>query len=89
AVLPAAEVLTADRIDAELTDTGTRWDRFDSVVDLAGCAEAVLPPAHDALPSWLSWLQLVVDRGRRDLRALLVSRGAPALGGAVRVGLYR
>ncbi|MFG2630368.1 amino acid adenylation domain-containing protein [Streptomyces sp. NPDC048473] len=89
AVLPAAEVLTADRINAALSDTGTRWDRFDAVVDLAGCTGSVLPPTHAALPSWLRWLQHLVDLGRRDLRALLVSRGAPALGGAARVGLYR
>ncbi|MEU5796214.1 amino acid adenylation domain-containing protein [Streptomyces sp. NPDC047813] len=89
AVLPAAEVLTTDRINAELTDAGTRWDRFDAVVDLAGCAGPALPPTHAALPSWLRWLQHLVDHGRRDLRALLVSRGAPALGGAARVGLYR
>ncbi len=49
----------------------------------------MLPPTHAALPSWLRWLQHLVDLGRRDLRALLVSRGAPALGGAARVGLYR
>ncbi|MFG2267366.1 amino acid adenylation domain-containing protein [Streptomyces sp. NPDC048720] len=89
AVLPGAEVLTADRINAELTDARTRWDRFDAVVDLAGCTAPVLPPTHAALPSWLRWLQHLVDLGRRDLRALLVSRGAPALGGAARVGLYR
>ncbi|MEU5227557.1 type I polyketide synthase, partial [Streptomyces toyocaensis] len=88
-VLPAAEVLTHDRINAELTDSGTRWDRFDAVVDLAGCTGSALPPPHAALPSWLRWLQHLVDLGRRDLRALLVSRGAPALGGAARVGLYR
>ncbi|MEV6406699.1 amino acid adenylation domain-containing protein [Streptomyces bobili] len=89
AVLPAAEVLTADRIDDELADVGTRWDRFDAVVDLAGCTGPELPPTHAALPSWLRWLQQLVGLGRRDLRALLVSRGAPALGGAARVGLYR
>ncbi|WP_328877591.1 non-ribosomal peptide synthetase [Streptomyces sp. NBC_00299] len=89
AVLPDAEVLTADRINAELADAGTRWDRFDAVVDLAGCTGPVMPPTHAALPSWLRWLQHLVDLGRRDLRALLVSRGAPALGGAARVGLYR
>ncbi|MGY1495106.1 amino acid adenylation domain-containing protein [Streptomyces sp. QTS52] len=89
AVLPAAEVLTPDRINAELSDTGTRWDRFDAVVDLAGCTGPVLSATHAALPSWLRWLQHLVDLGSRDLRALLVSHGAPALGGAARVGLYR
>ncbi|MFE3636183.1 amino acid adenylation domain-containing protein [Streptomyces sp. NPDC059168] len=93
ALLPAAEVLTADRLDAELDADGTRWDRFDAVVDLAGCAGTAAAPDHTALPTWLRWLQHLVDRGGRDLRALLVTRvgpeGAPALGGAARIGLYR
>nr|WP_265537809.1 non-ribosomal peptide synthetase/type I polyketide synthase [Streptomyces sp. NEAU-H33] len=96
AVLPSAEVLDAARLTADLADPGTRWDRFDAVVDLAGCADPVMPPAHDLLPDWLSWLQHLVDRGRRGLCALLVSRsaasdagGSVGLGGAARVGLYR
>ncbi|MDI1458094.1 SDR family NAD(P)-dependent oxidoreductase, partial [Streptomyces sp. ATE26] len=93
AALPAAEVLTADRLDAELAADGTRWDRFDAVVDLAGCADAGPAPDHTTLPTWLRWLQHLVDRGSRDLRALLVTRVAPddtpGLGGAARIGLYR
>ncbi|WP_406729648.1 beta-ketoacyl synthase N-terminal-like domain-containing protein [Streptomyces sp. GD-15H] len=93
AVLPAAEVLTPDRLAAELGSDSTRWDRFDAVVDLAGCADPGPAPAHGTLPTWLRWLQHLVDLGRRDLRALLVTRvtpeGAPALGGAARIGLYR
>ncbi|KJK56411.1 hybrid non-ribosomal peptide synthetase/type I polyketide synthase, partial [Saccharothrix sp. ST-888] len=96
AVLPAVEVLDAARLTADLADPGTRWDRFDAVVDLAGCADPAMPPAHDLLPDWLSWLQHLVDRGRRGLCALLVSRsaasdaeGSAGLGGAARVGLYR
>ncbi|WP_316524147.1 non-ribosomal peptide synthetase [Kitasatospora brasiliensis] len=97
AALPAAEVLTVDALTAELADPATRWDRFDAVVDLAGCADPSLPPAHSVLPTWLRWLQQLVDRGSRELTALMVSRGATpaadggpaALGGAARVGLYR
>ena len=93
ALLPAAEVLTTDLLDAELGADGTRWDRFDAVVDLAGCAGTGPAPDHTTLPTWLRWLQHLVDRGRRDLRALLVTRvtpeGAPGLGGAARIGLYR
>ncbi|WP_329586161.1 amino acid adenylation domain-containing protein [Kitasatospora sp. NBC_01250] len=102
ALLPAAEVLTGERLTAELADPATRWDRFDAVVDLAGCADPALPPAHSLLPSWLGWLQHQVDQGRRELSVLLVSRatgsdeggesgqaGPVGLGGAARVGLYR
>ncbi|MDN0200043.1 amino acid adenylation domain-containing protein [Streptomyces sp. S.PNR 29] len=96
AALPAAEVLDHDRMAADLAAADTRWDRFDAVVDLAGCADPALPPAHSVLPVWLRWLQHVVDHGRSGLCALLVSRGtqartdaAPGLGGAARVGLYR
>ncbi|MFJ9773636.1 amino acid adenylation domain-containing protein [Kitasatospora sp. NPDC101157] len=97
AALPSAEVLTVDALTAELAAPATRWERFDAVVDLAGCADPALPPAHSVLPTWLRWLQQLVDRGSRELTVLLVSRGAEpgpdggsaALGGAARVGLYR
>ncbi|WP_441349100.1 amino acid adenylation domain-containing protein, partial [Streptomyces sp. NTH33] len=90
AALPAAEVLTTAALTADLTSTGTRWDRFDAVVDLAGCAEPGTSVDRTALDAWWRWLQHTVDQGRRDLRALLVSRGArTAPVGAARVGLYR
>ncbi|MER7794330.1 amino acid adenylation domain-containing protein, partial [Streptomyces sp. NPDC097640] len=96
AALPAAEILDYERLVADLAATGTRWDRFDAVVDLAGCADPSLPPAHSQLPTWLRWMQHLVDHGRRGLSALLVSRrteaapdGPAGLGGAARVGLYR
>ncbi|WSP77978.1 amino acid adenylation domain-containing protein [Streptomyces sp. NBC_01235] len=96
AVLPAAQVLTTERLAADLAGTGTRWDRFDAVIDLAGCAGpggsfgAVGSVNRSALRTWLSWLQHTVDQSRRGLTALLVSRGTKAVhGGAVRTGLYR
>lgn len=90
AALPAAEVLGTARLDTQLADPGTRWDRYDAVVDLAGCAGSALPVDSPALHTWLRWLQQMVDRGSRELRAVLVSRGPESgLGGASRVGLYR
>ncbi|MGW2048986.1 beta-ketoacyl synthase N-terminal-like domain-containing protein, partial [Streptomyces sp. NPDC001858] len=93
AALPAADVLTAADLAADLASADTRWDRFDAVVDLAGCADSGTPSTpvdRSALFTWLRWLQQVVDRGSRDLRALLVSRTGPAVSaGAARVGLYR
>ncbi|MGY1495190.1 SDR family NAD(P)-dependent oxidoreductase [Streptomyces sp. QTS52] len=93
AALPRAEVLTRDRLAADLADPGARWDRFDAVVDLAGCADTDTDPAHAQLTPWLGWLQRLVDHGRGGLCALMVSRdtetGAPGLGGAARAGLYR
>ncbi|WP_269084302.1 type I polyketide synthase, partial [Streptomyces sp. 150FB] len=96
AVLPAAQVLTTERLAADLADTGTRWDRFDAVIDLAGCAGAGGSSGEfgsvdrSALRTWLGWLQHTVDRSRRGLTALLVSRGTGAVhGGAARTGLYR
>ncbi|MER6142061.1 amino acid adenylation domain-containing protein [Streptomyces sparsogenes] len=88
AALPGAEVLTPERLAADLADPRTAWDRFDAVVDLAGCAGADTPPERDALLTWLRWTQRVVDHARPELRCLLVSRG-PGAGGAARAGLYR
>ncbi|MGP3976832.1 amino acid adenylation domain-containing protein [Streptomyces sp. 8N114] len=90
AALPAAEVLTMTELDADLTSGSTRWDRFDAVVDLAGCAGSVTAVDRAALSTWFRWLQHVVDRGKRDLRTVLVSRTSQdGHGGAARVGLYR
>ncbi|WP_327692522.1 SDR family NAD(P)-dependent oxidoreductase [Streptomyces sp. NBC_00459] len=93
AALPRAEVLTHDRLAADLADPATRWDRFDAVVDLAGCADPDPDADHARLTPWLGWLQRLVDHGRGGLCALLVSRdtetGTPGLGGAARAGLYR
>ncbi|WP_412080952.1 amino acid adenylation domain-containing protein [Streptomyces sp. MCL20-2] len=89
AALPAAEVLTTEQLTTDLV-TGARWDRFDAVVDLAGCAEPGRPTDHASLSPWMSWLQRLVDEGKRELTVLLVSRGTPdATGGAARAGLYR
>lgn len=88
AVLPAAEVLAPDQLAVDLAGPDTRWERFDAVVDLAGCTDPALPPDHSLLPTWLRWMQHLVDHGRRELSVLLVSRG-PGLGGADRAGLYR
>ncbi|MFJ9843656.1 amino acid adenylation domain-containing protein [Kitasatospora sp. NPDC101155] len=93
AALPGAEVLTTAALDADLALADTHWDRFDAVLDLAGCAEQGLPVDRTALYTWWRWLQRLVDQGPRDLRALLVSRETPAGvgtgGGAERAGLYR
>ncbi|WP_373689232.1 amino acid adenylation domain-containing protein [Streptomyces sp. Rer75] len=90
ATLPTAEILTPERLRADLDATDTRWDRYDAVVDLAGCAPAGEPVDRSVLHTWLGWLQRVVDGGGRGLSALLVSRGTtPAPAGAARTGLYR
>ncbi|MGY4743247.1 amino acid adenylation domain-containing protein [Streptomyces sp. ATMOS53] len=89
AALPGGEVLTPERLAADLADPGTRWERYDAVADLSGCGDPALPPAHGTLPVWLRWLQHLVDRGGPELRTLLVSRGPNLLGGAARAGLYR
>ncbi|MEV5976427.1 amino acid adenylation domain-containing protein [Streptomyces sp. NPDC052114] len=94
AALPAAEVLGTERLAADLADSGTRWDRFGAVVDLAGCAVSPGAVEPAALRTWLGWLQHTVDQGRRGLTALLVSRTTQAAhggvhGGAARTGLYR
>ncbi|MGO4760655.1 hypothetical protein AB4212_70485, partial [Streptomyces sp. 2MCAF27] len=84
ATLPGAEVLTPEQLAAD-----TRGDRFDAVVDLAGCADPGEPADHSRLTTWVSWLQRAVD-SQRELTALLVSRGTAAgRGGAARAGLYR
>ncbi|WP_308287941.1 non-ribosomal peptide synthetase/type I polyketide synthase [Streptomyces hilarionis] len=91
AALPGAEVLTTAALDADLALAGTRWDRFDAVVDLAGCAEQGVPVDRTAFYTWWRWLQRLVDQGPRDLRALLVRRETPTGfgGGGERAGLYR
>ncbi|MDX3229221.1 amino acid adenylation domain-containing protein [Streptomyces sp. ME19-01-6] len=90
AALPAADVLGPERLTADLAADGTRWDRYDAVVDLAGCADQGAPGDRATLTTWLRWLQRLVDRGPRELTALLVSRGAGLVpGGAARAGLYR
>ncbi|QWF85158.1 D-alanine--poly(phosphoribitol) ligase subunit 1 [Amycolatopsis sp. CA-230715] len=84
--LPGTETLTIDQLTAS-----TSGDRFDAVLDLAGCANRGQTAGHSGLTAWLSWLQRVVaDRDRRELTMLLVSRGSAAgSGGAARAGLYR
>ncbi|MCF3118697.1 amino acid adenylation domain-containing protein [Streptomyces arenae] len=90
AALPDAEVLTPELLAADLADPATRWDRFGSVVDLAGCVASDGGVGRAALRTWLGWLQHAVDQGRRGLTALLVSRTTGAVhGGAARTGLYR
>jgi len=96
AALPAAEVLTDEDLGAEPASGGAGWDRFDAVVDLAGLATGGWPPDHSALPSWLRWMQHVVDASRSGLTALLLTRHtgeeraeAGPGGGAARAGLYR
>ncbi|MFJ7205988.1 amino acid adenylation domain-containing protein [Streptomyces sp. NPDC098789] len=85
--LPAAEVLDAERIAADLADPTTAWNRYDAVVDLAGCADPARPAAHHLLAGWLHWMRQLVD-SRHELTALLITRDGAA-GGAARTGLYR
>ncbi|GEB48128.1 hypothetical protein SCA03_06790 [Streptomyces cacaoi] len=103
AALPGAEVLHPERLAADLAAEDTAWDRFDAVVDLAGCAGPGAGPKREALLAWTRWMQQVVDHVRPRLRAVLLSRGpatggpatggevsgGPVSGGAARAGLYR
>ncbi|CAM5290552.1 hypothetical protein SALBM135S_01711 [Streptomyces alboniger] len=88
AALPAAEVLTPERLAADLADPGTRWDRFDAVIDLAGCTGPGGSDDRPVLRTWLSWLQHTVDpeQARTDRPAGLPRHGS---GGARRRGPHR